>query len=98
VTADSQPAGDITIWDEILFPLDPELADRTDLGSIAVSRWEPATKQMVEESYRCQAGGLVVVTLRNRTAGYERSWPLGRWAVKTKPVAPVRKRRTPSPE
>ena len=29
VAEDAQPSGDITVWDEILFPFDPALADRT---------------------------------------------------------------------
>jgi hypothetical protein len=39
---------------------------------------------------------MVVVRIINRTSGYERSFPLGRWSVKTKPVNPVRKRKTRS--
>src|SRR5579884_3428524 len=34
VTEDEQPAGDITVWDEILFPFDPELRDEPDLSTV----------------------------------------------------------------
>jgi molecular chaperone DnaK (HSP70) len=90
---DDQPAGDITIWDEILFPLDPSLAGEDDLARVTVMHSADAEGQMIEESYRCDHRGMVVVRITNRTSGYERSFPLGRWSVKTKPVNPVRKRR-----
>ncbi|MCC6345078.1 MAG: Hsp70 family protein [Bryobacterales bacterium] len=93
LTQDCQPAGDITIWDEILFPFDPALHHAPSLTNLPVSFCQDATSQVIEEHYRCEPGGFVVVSIRNRTAGYERSWSLGRWAVKTKPLPPVRKRR-----
>jgi molecular chaperone DnaK (HSP70) len=84
IGAGSQPAGDITLWDEILFPLDPQLRNVALLPGMAVSRSAEPASQRIEEVYRCHAGGCVEVTIRNLDAGYERSYPLGRWAVKTK--------------
>lgn len=88
-----QPAGDITIWDEILFPLDPDLETRADLSGIAVEYNANAARQHIEEEYGCDASGQVSVTIRNLTSGHTRTWPLGRWSVKSAPVTPQRKRR-----
>ncbi|MBI3211050.1 MAG: Hsp70 family protein [Candidatus Solibacter usitatus] len=88
---DGQPSGDITVWDEILFPLDPALQAIEDLRAVDVGISEAATRQAVEELYQCDAAGGVSVTIR--TAGHERVYRLGRWAVKTAPVSAARKRR-----
>ncbi len=92
---DGQPSGDITIWDEIQFPFDPALRDAEDLAAAPVSPCDAAPSQEIEEIYECTAGGNVAVRIRNASAGYERSYALGRWAVKSEPVTPVRKRRAP---
>ncbi|MBL8179267.1 MAG: Hsp70 family protein [Bryobacterales bacterium] len=90
---DGQPAGDITVWDEILFPFDRELAEAGDLSALAVDVSAAASGQRIEEEYRCDAGGTVTVAIRNRSAGYERTYPLGRWSVSTKPARATRKPR-----
>ena len=45
---DGQPSGDITVWDEILFPFDPALADTRSLETLPVeplrSRVDPADR------------------------------------------------------
>jgi len=89
-----QPAGDITIWDEILFPLDPALAVAEDLAQVTIEHSSEAARQVIEESYQCDSKGIVTVRIRNLTSGYERQFPLGRWSVRTKPVNPTRRRRT----
>ncbi|MDX1982637.1 MAG: Hsp70 family protein [Bryobacteraceae bacterium] len=95
VNEHGQPHGDITLWDEIQFPFDPALADRKSLASIPVELCAEAGRQVIEECYRCDAGGAVSVAIRNLTAGYERIFPLGRWSVKTPPLKPqTTKRRT----
>lgn len=90
---DGQPAGDITLWDEILFPFDPALAGMADLTGHPVRVSPGAATQEIEEEYRCDGSGAVTVIIRNRTSGYERTYPLGRWAVATKPVRATRKPR-----
>ena len=37
VDDEGQPSGDITVWDEILFPFDPTLADMRALAGFAKS-------------------------------------------------------------
>jgi actin-like ATPase involved in cell morphogenesis len=90
---DGQPAGDITIWDEILFPFDPALTEEDNLRLLPVDAAPASAEQQIEELYECGSGGSVAVTITNRTAGYQRVFSLGRWSVKTETVVPIRKRR-----
>jgi molecular chaperone DnaK (HSP70) len=75
-----QPAGDLSMWDDIRFPFDPRLRDTRDLRSIAVSTSSDLAAQWVEEEYTCDSGGNVRVTIANQTAGYRRAYSLGRWS------------------
>ncbi len=75
---DGQPAGDITLWDEVLFPFDPALKD-LPVSSAAVELAFQAPDQSIEEIYECDASGVVRVIIYNRTAGYFRDYPLARW-------------------
>ena len=83
----ARPAGDITVWDEIRFPFDPDLEDVEDTPVQHVDR---VRHQTIEERYSCDAGGAVTVAIRNHTAGYTRDYRLGRWAAKDAPIAPGR--------
>lgn len=85
--ADGQPSGDITVWDEILFPFDPALADVRTLEATPVSHSDRAAIQHIEEQYACDAAGVVTVTIRNLTSHYGREYKLGRWSGKTAVVA-----------
>jgi molecular chaperone DnaK len=93
VAEDSQPSGDITVWDEILFPFDPALADSHSVDTVPVEHSFPASHQEIEEHYSCDAAGVVTVAIRNLTSHYGREFRLGRWSGKTAVVSPkVRKR------
>jgi len=92
-TDDGRPTGEVTIWDEILFPFDERLQFQADLSQVPVIREELAPPRLVEESYSCDASGAVTVTISNLTAGYRRDYRLGRWAVKDEPVVPPGKKR-----
>jgi len=91
VGPDCQPAGDIAIWDEILFPFDAALADAGSLEGIPVVRSGGA--EQIEEQYGCDAAGIVTVTIRNLTSRYEREFQLGRWSEKASVVSPAPRRR-----
>jgi len=82
---DGQPAGDVTVWDEIKFPFDPALQNA---NGAPIERNSAASSQRIEEKYSSDASGAVTVTIRNLTAGYERQYRLGRWAAQTAPIAP----------
>ncbi len=87
LTDHGEPSGDIAVWDEILFPLDPSLSEEAALAAVPVTR-EVDTEQRIEERYACDATGAATVTIRNVTAGYERRFRLGRWKEKVRVVKP----------
>jgi molecular chaperone DnaK (HSP70) len=91
---DGQPVGDITYWDEIRFPFDPALARMDDLAEVRVEHASAAPRQMIEERFEADSSGALTVTIANRTAGYSRTYKLGRWAPKPELVVPhgIRKR------
>jgi molecular chaperone DnaK (HSP70) len=71
-----RPAGDIAPWDDILFPFDPEL--RKNGAETAVRMTTPSTNSLIEEVYSCDENGIIQVTIRNVTAGYDRVYALRR--------------------
>jgi molecular chaperone DnaK (HSP70) len=87
---DGQPSGDLTLWDDILFPFDPALCRAADLTLLDVGRREGLDAE-VEEEYSCDASGIVKVAITNRTSNrpghYRREYTLGRWSgVEPKPA------------
>ena len=94
VDEDGQPSGDITVWDEILFPFDPALAEVRALESVAVEHFPAASSQWIEENYSCDSAGVVSVEIRNQTSLYGREYKLGRWSGKSAVVRPSARKRT----
>jgi molecular chaperone DnaK (HSP70) len=94
VAGDGQPCGDMAVWDEILFPFDPELADAGALDQLSVNHSDRAAGQWIEERYACDAAGVVTVTIRNLTSHYTREYKLGRWSGKTEVVRPAARKRS----
>jgi molecular chaperone DnaK (HSP70) len=64
-----RPAGDIAPWDDILFPFEPQLRGSAIATPIRIS--DPAASPLIEESYNCDENGIMKVTIKNLTAGYE---------------------------
>jgi molecular chaperone DnaK (HSP70) len=85
----NQPRGDVTVWDEIRFPFDPELEDEEHAP---VEHSSAAHSQDIEEKYSVDASGTVTITISNLSAGYHRTYRLGRWAAKDAVVAPAKPR------
>jgi molecular chaperone DnaK (HSP70) len=71
-----RPDGDVTPYDPVLFPFDPALYDREDLGRQPVGRWQDGPD--VEERYVVAPGGAVEVTLTTHPAGFKRTFRLER--------------------
>jgi molecular chaperone DnaK (HSP70) len=86
---ESQPRGDVTVWDEIQFPFDPALRD---VDSVAVEHSAAAQSQEIEETYSIDASGTVTITITNLSAGYQRIYSLGRWAAKDALITPAKAR------
>jgi actin-like ATPase involved in cell morphogenesis len=76
---DGSPIGEVTLWDEIQFPFDPALKERTDLAFASVLFTPELAAQRIEERYRCDATGSIAVEISNRTAGYSHTYRLGNW-------------------
>ncbi len=93
LTEDGRPAGDITVWDDIRFAFDPALHDAKDLKQTAVKHLSPGIHIEAEESYTCDAGGTVKVTISDLTHDYSRTYRLGRWAAGEAKVIPARKKK-----
>jgi molecular chaperone DnaK len=88
------PAGDITVWDEVLFPLDPALDTDEHLAGAPVAPSATAAIQQIEEHYACGAAGTLAVTIENLTSRYKREYTLGRWSATTALLAtPARRRK-----
>jgi hypothetical protein len=76
-----RPDGDVTPYDPVLFPFDPALHDREDLGRQPVGRWEDGRDGPdVEERYVIAPTGAVEVTLTTQPAGFRRTFRLERCA------------------
>jgi molecular chaperone DnaK len=75
---DGRPDGDVTPYDPVLFPFDPALYDRKDLGPQQVGRWTDGPD--VEERYVVAPSGAVEVTLTTHPAGFKRTFRLERRA------------------
>jgi molecular chaperone DnaK len=93
LTEDGQPAGDITVWDDIRFAFDPSLRTTTDLSRVPVTNLNGGRQQDAQENYSCDAGGTVKVTIANLSEGYNRSYRLGRWSAGDPRVVPSRKKK-----
>jgi molecular chaperone DnaK (HSP70) len=96
LTQDGRPAGDFTVWDDIRFAFDPALRETPDLSGVPVTHLDPGLQIQAEESYSCDAGGTVKVTIADLKQDYSRSYRLGRWAAGEKRVIPGRKKKKAS--
>jgi molecular chaperone DnaK (HSP70) len=67
-----RPEGNLALWDELLFPFDPALRGRRELGQVPVSRLSGEGPE-VEESYEVAANGVLRVSLRVLDDGYSQA-------------------------
>lgn len=77
----NEPAGDITLWPEILFPYDPNLNGENDLSGLAVQSRPDLAGQEVLETYTYDRSGMVRVQIHNRTSEYGQDYTLNRPGV-----------------
>jgi molecular chaperone DnaK (HSP70) len=71
-----QPTGDLTAWDEIRFPFDPDLSGETGWEKIPIQRLESPKEGEAEEIYTCDSQGIVKVTLINHATSFKKSYQL----------------------
>lgn len=90
VDADGKPAGDITLWDEIVFPFDPALRGQ-DLAATHITWSQAACTQMIQETYTCDASGQLAVQIGNLASDYADDFRIGRWAASAARLKPGRR-------
>lgn len=91
-----RPVGDITLWDEILFPFDPALEKEPDLRLLPVQHCEQSLQQRIRETWLCNVNGAVEVILSNQASGFEKRYRLGRWNSAEPVVKPANGKRRKS--
>ncbi len=74
---DSDPAGDVSPWDEVRFPFDPALWETADLSTVPV-RMLDYPGPMVEEQYTCSSSGTLDVTIKLPDHDFSRTYRLAR--------------------
>jgi molecular chaperone DnaK (HSP70) len=72
-----QPAGEITYWDQILFPFDSRLQGHADLAAQPVHRLDAVNGARIREEYSCDASGSLRVKISAEPAGYAREFSIG---------------------
>ncbi|MCH2108623.1 MAG: Hsp70 family protein, partial [Polyangiaceae bacterium] len=70
------PGGEVTPWDHVLFPYDPELKKEEDLHLFLEAKADAAKWQEIVETYDYEPNGLIRVAIENRTSGYRREYIL----------------------
>ena len=90
LTPEGRPAGDITLWDEIVFPFDPSLRGQ-DLGATHITWSQAACSQTIQETYTCDASGKLAVRIANLSSDYADDFRIGRWASSTARLKPGRR-------
>ena len=93
-TDSGTPSGEITVWDDIRYPFDPDLASCKELVTVPVTN-SHQFPQHIEELYECDASGSIAVSISNHSAAYSRSYPLGHWSQDSKPIKQSRRRKKP---
>lgn len=76
---DGRPDGQVTPWDEILFPFERALRERPDLRGLPVQRLA-GEGPLFEERYACTPAGTFEVTLTDLDDGWSRRYVIARHA------------------
>jgi len=75
-----QPVGEITNWEQIQFPFDPQLWGR-DLASEPVLSIEIPNGLTVREEYSCDSSGKLSVRISEAPTGHAREYQIGQLAT-----------------
>lgn len=71
------PRGEVTPWDNVLFPYDPALLASENLSEHLEERGAPGSEQEIREIYEYASTGVIRVAIENMTSGYRREFVLG---------------------
>jgi molecular chaperone DnaK (HSP70) len=71
-----KPADDLSVLKEIRFPFDHALQGEINLTEIEIGRLDQPATHTVDETYHCTDSGMVQLTIRDTSNGYEQSYLL----------------------
>jgi molecular chaperone DnaK (HSP70) len=75
-----QPTGEISNWDQILFPFDPQLQNHSGLAEQPVKRLTEEYPLRIREEYTCDASGNLKVRISSEPTGYSNEYSIGQLA------------------
>ncbi len=78
---DGQPIGEITNWEQIQFPFDPQLWGRGDLDAEPVKPLNDAKGLTIREEYSCDSNGNLRVKISESPTGHAREYQIGQLAT-----------------
>jgi hypothetical protein len=78
---EGQPVGEITNWEQIQFPFDPQLWGRPDLAAVPVEPLANARGLTVREEYSCDSNGNLKVKISESPTGHAREYQIGQLAT-----------------
>jgi len=81
LSEDGQPVGEITNWEQIQFPFDPQLWGQPDLAAQPVTALPAHSGLTVREEYTCDAGGNLRVKISESPTGHAREYQIGQLAI-----------------
>jgi len=80
VDAANQPQGEISNWDEVRVPFDPQLRELETLPVHPEKRFAPGEGPLVEEEYTCDSSGQLKVRISDKSTDYVQEYRLGAWS------------------
>jgi molecular chaperone DnaK (HSP70) len=91
--AANQPQGEISNWDEVRVPFDPQLRGVEALPAQAGHRYAPGDGPLVEEEYTCDSSGQLKVRISDKTNDSTQEFRLGYWSKNGERVAKKRNKK-----
>ena len=79
--------GEISNWDEIRVPFEPNLRDSMDLRDQPVRRFAAGQGRVIEEEYTCDSNGNLKVRICEKVTEYAKEYRLGHWSKNGKRAA-----------
>jgi hypothetical protein len=91
--AANQPQGEISNWDEVRVPFDPQLRGSEILPAEAERRFASGEGPLVEEEYTCDSSGQLKVRISDKSNDYTQEYRLGAWSKNGERIAKKRKKK-----
>ena len=82
--ARDQPLGELSNWDEIRVPFDPDLREAGSLDDRPVQRFVPPRDLLIEEEYVCDSNGNLKVRILDKFTEDVTEYRLGHWSKEGK--------------